>query len=249
MSIYQDSNSLWHDKPCKNGLPSSNNWMIYTFYAHLLGLPIDSGKMRSYFKQCVVKLDRNNILINRHPGKIEPPLSHDEALGAYGLGLIPYTTLKGNHFMYRGKGSPLRVSDLEKILRGITKLILHHNINLCMSKKKKIKQRNLFWKRNIEELYGVAFRLNPALIYVIKRASGQKWHVEEEKLYAFWRDCLKKNKSNATGVLSQKNMLWACMILLGDHGQARSLKPWENFDRYFGIEHDLSKSMKLYYGI
>lgn len=240
---FQDNNGCWHENPRKN----SNNVYIYGAYARALNL--DVSKYPDYFKKCVVKMDRNEITINRHPNQTEPPFSHDEAMGAFYLGLIPYDALKGNHFVYHGKGKPFNMKTLQDLFGGMLELIVQLNLNLFMPKSKKVKQRNLFWERKITKLYGVAFRHNPAQIFAIKKSAGKKYHREEKELFNFYRDCMMKNKDNSRGKLSEKNMLWLMLVMVGDEGRARKLKPWINFERYFGAEHPFTWAIKLKYGI
>jgi hypothetical protein len=241
-SIYQDKYSLWHDKPCVNGEPKSNNWATYSLYAHILGLPLDRTKMGNYFDRCVVNLDRSNITIYRHPGKKEPPYSADEVIGAYGLSLIPYDTLKGNYFVFQGKGKPLSSQTLIDCLKGMFELAVHININIFLSKKKKLKMRNIFWERKVTKLYQVAYRLHPAYVRAIKHIEGISAHREEREIFNFYAKMVKDGDD-----YSQKNLLWALYTMMGKHKDAKKLDPINNFERYFSKEHDLAKAMRIYY--
>jgi len=246
----QDNKGLWHD----NERMSSNNVFIYGAYAKALGL--DVSKYPEYFKKCVVKMDRNEITINRHPNQETPPFSHDEAMGAFYLfmdsndpELINYDVLKGNHFVYRGKGKPFDFKVLQNVFKGLMELIVYLNFNLFMSKGKKLKARNVFWERKIEKLYQVAFRHNPAQIYAIKKSAGKKYHREEKELFNFYRDCTMKNKSSARGKLSEKNMLWLMLLMVGDKKRAKQMRPWINFERYFGKNHPFTIAIKRIYRV
>ena len=242
-SIYQDKNSFFHDKECINGEPSSNNGYIYTLYGHLLGLNIDRIKIKDYFDKCVVHLEPGNITINRHPNKITPYFSSDEAIGAWGLGLIPYSVLKGNYFVFHGHGKPMSEQVILDFLKGILELSIKLNINFLMSKKKKINLRNSFWENKVDKMYQLAFRLSPAHVRAIKHVEGVSAHREERELFNFYRDCL----IDSSGKESEKNIMWALLVLMGDHKRAKKLNPVRNFERYFGKDHPLSKAMKVYY--
>lgn len=240
---YQDSNGLWHDKPSRK----SNNVFIYGAYAKALGL--DVSKYPDYFDECVISLTRDNITINRHPRQVEPPFSFDEALGAVYLGLIPYDALKGNHFVFHGHGKRLDERVFQKLVSGILKMVVAHNVNIFMPKSKKVKERNLFWKYNIDEIAYFAYRFNPAQTYIIKKFCKRKYHTQEEKLWAFFRDNLENTKPKSHSDYSQRNLLWLMHIMNNDHKRAKKLKPWINFEKYFGKNHTFTKAIRRKYGL
>lgn len=242
MSQYQ-SNGLWNDKPNRK----SNNHFIYGAYA--AALQLDTSRYREYFMQCVVRLDRDNITITRHPGQPEPPISHDEVMGMCYLGLIPYDALKGNHFVYNGHGQRLDSRVFERLAKSMLEMAMAMNINLFMSKSKKVKQRNLWWRRNLVNVKYFATRLNPAQTYAVKKYAGRKYHTEEEKLYAFYRDCIIKRRDRDHSDLSERNLLWLTMIMAGDEAKAAKLRPWISFERYFGPLHPFTIAIRKKYGI
>lgn len=88
MSKYQDKWSRWHDKPCVNFEPKSNNGWIYSAYSRKLNLPLDWNKLTECFAGCREGYPLTSIVFDRSPGKKEPPNSRDEILGAYYLGFI-----------------------------------------------------------------------------------------------------------------------------------------------------------------
>lgn len=237
MNKYQDDKGLWHDDLDLD----SNNVFVYGSYAHILGL--DTSRYCEYFEKCKVSVTRDNIIIHRHPNKPEPPLSHDEILGMYILGLVSYDTLKGNHFVFYGHGKPFKMNDLKKVVEGMLELIIHLNMNLFMPKSKKIKKRNIFWEKRITKLYTLAFRLNPAYIWCVKKIHGKKPHEEERVLWKFYYENLLKSK----GKYSEKNLMWALLVSMGDESRARKLNPVLNFSRYFGEDHELTKAMRKRY--
>jgi len=241
--MYQDSNGLWHDKPNR----ISNNVYIYGLYAKLLGLDVSSYP--EYFRRCVVIAKDNYIKIYRHPKKAHPPLSFDECIGMVGLGLLDYSLLKSNHFVYLGKGEKLDSSLIEKLIKAIVESTVAFNINLFMSGKKKVKLRNLWWRKNLQNVKYFATRLNPAHVYVIKRFNGVKPHEEERLMWKFYSDNLRKAKVKSHSDLSQRNMLWALYLMSGDARKAKKLKPWKSFEGYFGSGHPFTKAIKKKYGV
>lgn len=84
---YVDKYGRWHTKPVteENPLPT-NNAYIYSFYAGMVGLPVE-------FKEGVPALlvIINDRVMNRHPGVVPPdgvPISHDEYVGLAGLNQV-----------------------------------------------------------------------------------------------------------------------------------------------------------------
>jgi hypothetical protein len=244
--MYQDKNGLWHDKPNR----ISNNVYIYGLYAKLLGF--DVSKYPEYFQRCVVKLDRNNITINRHAGKPRPPLSFDELIGMVGLGLMPYDALKGNHFVYFGHGEPLHKRFFEKLVKAMLEYVKPRLVVKGFSitiKTANLNDRNRWWRENLENVKHFAVRLTPAMTYVVKRFYGHKPHEEERLLWNFYRDCTTKKKAKSHGDYSQKNLLWALHLMNGDEKRAKELKPWVNFEKYFGASHPFTGAIKKKYGV
>lgn len=247
LSIYQDRYGLWHDKPTENGNPRSNNWMIYTAYAKALGLPV--GDYKSYFKKCAVEISSNKILVYRHPNKPTPPLSFDEFFGITYLdkNLIPYSAIKGNHLVYVGKGKRVHEDVIFKMMKAIAEYSVAVKINRLTGKKKP--DRNLWWERKLNNVRYFAARLTPAHAYILKKWNGKKPHREEEKIWTFYRDAISKSKKKGRGDISQKNFLWLLHLMNGDERRAAGLKPWVNFERYFGANHDFTKAVKRRYNI
>ena len=231
MSIYQDENGLWHNKPCSNGKPSSNNWMIYTAYAKLLKLPVDMQKVKEYFEKCKVTIAPGEILVQRHPGQKTPPLSADEAIGALILGLIDYDTLKDNHFVFNGKGKPVTPKLIENIMQGLVQLAIITAIKGKSS-------RNDFWKNKVVKLYQAAFRFHPGHVYFIKKWAKKDTHKEEDNLARLYIEVtLKKNDP------SEVNLLWALAKFSRQNKIADRCNPKRNIVRYFGNAHDFSKAV------
>lgn len=255
-SKYQDKFNLWHDKPVdKNGNPRSNNPMIYSAYAKALGL--EYGDAQGYFEKCTVSLERNNILINRHPGKKTPVYSFDELIGAIYLGgtndqFDIYNNLKANHFVYVGKGKPLHSRFFERLVAAMIEALAPKIIIKGFSikvKKPGVQDRNDWWKYNLENVAHFAARLTPAHSYIVKKFFRKNYHIEEEKLWAFYRDCIEKDNHNSHQKNSSKNLLWLLHIMNGDEKRARKMKPWISFEKYFSANHPFTIAIKEKYGV
>lgn len=257
MLIYQDKNGMWNDKPVNaNKDPSCQNNFIYTLYAEILNLSVKSVEVTDFYNHCAKFVAPGEIVIQRRPDVVNPPFSADEAIGAYGLWrlgtirskkALSYDMLKANHFVFHGKGKPLKLGMLQSIMQGIAKLLLSIKVNPFLSKSRQAKMRNLFWRREIEELYQIAFRLHPAFITMIQRIENKPRHKENEIVFDFHFDNLIKSKDRSHGFYSQKNIMWALLVLNGDESKARKLKPWESFERYFGSEHPFTIAMRKRY--
>lgn len=238
MNLYTDSNGLYHDKPCKDGKPSSNNWMIYTAYAKLLKLPLDMTKAKSYFNDCVVTLQKGEIVILRHPDKKEPPLSFDEILGAYILGLVSYSQLKANHFVFHGKGEKMNPNTVAKIVAGATELLVLSNtpevridgLEVRVTKRKV--DRNTFWKKKVKNLYQGAFRMNPGQVWFFKKHAKATIHKEDSILKDLYVEhTLKYGKSHEVLVL------WALAKMAGQSKLASRCKSSKLFAKDFPKDH------------
>lgn len=241
---FRKSDGTYHDDVGLN----SQNIFIYGCFAKLLGLDVSGYPV--IWPECVHKINSNEISFTRLPGLRRPPVSPEEALGAHVLGLLPYDILKSNHFVFLGKGS--RVNE-QKIIENLVLSMVEFMVPRITIKGFSVKvhrpnwkDRNAWWKNNMVGVKFFAARLHPGYTYVLKKMNKKKFHNEEEKLFVFWRDCTMKS-GNSTSELSQKNIMWACLTLIGDHRRAKKLNPIQNFERYFGEDHVLTHGMKLYY--
>jgi hypothetical protein len=226
--------------------------MIYTAYAKALGLPFDANKMEIYFNSCVEKIGRDYILINRHPKQEAPPLSFDECMGASYLGLLPYDALKGNHFVYYGHGQRLGSDFFARLLLAFNQAIMPKVIVKGWTvkvKKPNWRDRNAWWEKNMVHVKYFAARLTPDKTYVLKKFNDRSFHIEEEKFYAIARDCMWKSGRSSKQDNSTRNLWWLMFIMNKDYNRARSMKPWINFESYFGSDHDFTKAIKKMYGI
>lgn len=132
MNNYIDKDGFFHDSPCINGEPSSNNAFIYTAYAHKLGFRheynVHIAEMCDYLKV-------------RRKGLYNPPISRDEILGLAYLGHLNEEFLKGWNFCPSNRKLP-RLNPFK-----LVKQLLE-----CRGK-----HRNYFWTNNLDQVYHVAF--------------------------------------------------------------------------------------------
>lgn len=234
---YQDEWGGWNATKLND-----KNKFIYGAISKYLGL--DVSTYPELFNKCKPEIKKGFIKFNRTPIDSEPPISPEEFIGAIVLGLIPYDIAKSNHFYFMGKGKKASVKDLEKIATGLLKLYMSHQLNIFMPKSKKIKQRNLFWKHEIQELYGLAFRLNPAYVYAIKRANNKDTHEEERLLFKLYVDCtLSKRKSKFRGDQSQVMILWVLANYMQDYGLANKCRIKDILRKYFPADHNFNRAM------
>lgn len=229
VSEYQDASSMWHDKKTKNGKPSSGNAFIYSAYAKALKLPLDMGLVQERYSQCVVKVKRGEININRHPGKTRPPFSFDEILGCYYLGLIDYDTLKANHFVFKGRGKKMSTRVIKKALEGIAELAIRKAMGFKVD-------RNTFWKRKVTRLDQMAYRINPGQVWFFKKHAGANIHKEDEVFRDLYVECTLKNGSEG-----EKNVLWLLSKMARKRSIMKKCKPERNFKKYFGKAHPFGK--------
>lgn len=138
---YVDKYGRYHDKPCLNGEPSSNNGWVYTAYAEKLGLEVNYPTLAKCFLGCKIAnkdLD-NGIALIRSPNKELPPMSRDEVLGMAALGFLKPQHLNGWNF------SPYAIPkfNLIKTIKQFIEL--------------KDKHRNYLWQNKMEHTYRFAF--------------------------------------------------------------------------------------------
>lgn len=249
--MHQDKFGMWHARDISDG-SKDNNVFIYGLYAKFLGL--DVSKYPEYYKRCAVRVSRDNIIIYRHPRQKEPVLSFDEVIGIVGLQVDPtfYDKLKGNHFVYVGHGERIDSRFFKKLVKALAEYLMPKVIVKGWTvkiKKPNLSDRNRWWRDKLENVAYFAARLTPAHTYIIKKFNNRNYHIEEEKLWSFYRDCIAGKKGDDKQTLSSRNLLWALHLMNGDEKRARDLKPWISFEKYFGASHDFTIAIKKKYGI
>jgi len=161
MKVYQDLDTFYHDKPCINGQPSSNNGYIYTAYSKYLA-PDTTNRHRllARFLKCTKSLDP--VKINRLPQKETPPCSKDEIIGMVSLGLLSDSELSRSHYNFCNLDTPFeRKLSLKSIFGAVRALYKIRN-----------EHRNYVWQNKVIAGYPLAFRLPNWDIYYVQKYSG-----------------------------------------------------------------------------
>jgi hypothetical protein len=141
MNSYQDQWGRYHDKPCKDGEPSSGNGWIYSAYAAKAGLPLNDTLLNECFRDCIAKREDGKVCFTRHPeGRFtEVPISRDEILGMAALGLLRKGHLNGWSF------SPYPLPRFRLIML------------IKQAKEAYGKHRNYLWLNGLQQLYRFAY--------------------------------------------------------------------------------------------
>lgn len=166
VSKYQDKYTMWHDKPCKDGEPSSNNPWIYSSYSkYLAPKTVDVYKRIELFNKCADNTLSNpfDLRINRLPNKPYPVLSKDEVVGLVSQGLITCDELEANYWNFCNleyEKEPLSFSGVLVAIKALWNIRKEH--------------RNYFWENNIQEAYSLAFYLPLELQYYVRRFAKKK---------------------------------------------------------------------------
>lgn len=226
MNKYQDSQTYYHDKPCVNGLPSSNNRNLYTAYSkYLAPRTIDMNKIRAAYSDCIVF--RDPMIINRLPGKLTPPLSKDEVIGMTSLGLLSYHLLQRSFFNfcnYDFGERKLTILSTIKALFALYKIRKEH--------------RNYVWENKVYDAYPLAFRLPPEDIYYVKTMNNVTPTLFEKIVFNLnMRNVIK------SGDKSSRMMLWLKLKDI-DHSMADELPIKSYVLDYFGKDHIFYQNIK-----
>ena len=236
LSIYQDKNTMWHDRPCKNGEPRSNNAWIYSAYStYLAPKTVDSLKRYEVFKQCGRSL--YPIKIDRLPGKIHPSLSKDEILGLTHAGFITRYELEASHWNF---------CNLDYKPEKLTLKTIWISLKALYNVRKEVKKqgltgsraRNYIWENNIIEAYPLAFYLAPWDQYYVVRYNEQRANLLQTLAFYinFIFTLIKGNKS-------VRMLLWLQLEDL-DHFLLK-LIPRDKWVRdYFDKDHPFVKGLE-----
>lgn len=165
-SKYQDKYTLWHDKPCENEEPSSNNAWIYSAYSQYLApKTVDTYKRIEAFNKCADnELDNPlDLRINRLPDVQIPPLSKDEVIGLVSQGLISANELEANYWNFCNLDyykEPLTFGGVFTALKTLWKI--------------RKEDRNYVWENNLQEAYCLSFYLPLSMQYYVKKMYKKK---------------------------------------------------------------------------
>ena len=218
MILWTDSYGRWHDKPTDGVKPSSNNGFIYSAYAKNLGILNDIDGIEQCFLESLKKIE--HVKFNRHPdvwlSDGTPPPSRDEVLGLVSLGILKANHLEGNNWCFWIKGKSLDRLEWFYVFLEMLRLSGKH--------------RNEVWTGNYPHAEQLAFRLNFHDIFYVKYMSGIKTSTEEEMLWSYYVDDMKK-----TDDWSAKNI---CIMQMTDIGlDVSQMNRQESYKNYFQEGH------------
>lgn len=165
MNDYQDKDTFWHDRPCINGEPRSNNRLTYTGYSkYLAPTPSKEDLLRREiaFRKGVTSW--KPLKVNRLPEKIHPPMSKDDIIGAVSQGYITAKQLEDSHWnicnLVDYTPEKLTIAKIYKAAKILYKIRNEH--------------RNHVWQNDLQDAYCLAFLLPPWDQYYVKRFCNEK---------------------------------------------------------------------------
>ena len=159
---YKDKYSRYHDKPCVNGEPSSNNGWIYSAYGrHLAPNTQNHEKLLQCYNECL----RSDIplKIDRSPNDKTPPLSKDEIIGLVSLGMVSAAELEASYWNFCNLEYTPEKLNLATIIRAGKVLYAARE-----------EHRNYVWQNEVVEAYPLAFYLPPEDQYYVKKFYGER---------------------------------------------------------------------------
>jgi hypothetical protein len=169
---YQDRSTYYHDKPCKDGVPSSNNRNIYTAYSKYLAPDTtDHEKLIQEYNKCI----RNYLplKIDRLPDDKHPPYSKDEVVGAVSLGMLNANELQASHWNF---------CNLEYTPEKLTFRSIYTAFKEFRKIDKEVKEqklegsdaRNYMWQNERTDAYSLGFWLAPYDQYYVNKFYDKK---------------------------------------------------------------------------
>jgi len=206
---------LFHDQPCIDNEPKSNNGWIYTAMSkYVLNTEYDTVDFYPLFKKCF-NIYNTIYYIDRLPGKEYPPISRDEIIGMASMGQ-PIAEILDQYGwrMYKLDLSMIPLSDTIKTLWNIRK-----------------KHRNYFWQNEILDAYPVAMRLFWHDRYYIKKVSNMKPTVFEFIMFYLYAWAIIANGSSG-----EQNLLYLQLRDIGSY-LYKFIPYKENLLEYFGAGH------------
>lgn len=156
MNNYVDQYGRYHHKPVTESDPlPSNNGYIYSFYAAMVGLPVQfSGAVLAQLGSI------STTALTRHPGDNTPPISHDEYVGVAGLdkhwanAIVEYG--EKNYFQYcdipEFKAVPFRKLDINDVISGFEDLANEKNPRTAVYKYPSV-WNVAFWHRPEQQYF------------------------------------------------------------------------------------------------
>jgi hypothetical protein len=228
---YQDRWTRWHDKPCTNGEPRSNNGWIYSAYAQYL-MPVSSQTSKDSFKllDCYLscRKSRYPLKIDRSPNDETPPLSKDEVIGLVSLGLLEPAELKSSHWNF--------CNFVEYKPEKLNIINIYKAVKLLYAARKE--HRNYIWENKVEDAYPLAFWLAPHDQYYVNRQYDKKTTLLQK--ISFYLNIASVLTSDNK---STKMMLWLQLTDL-DHWLAKKVPKDKWVRNYFGENHPFVKGLE-----
>lgn len=245
---------MWHDKPCVNGEPSSNNGWTYSAYSKYLAPDsLDMNLVQQRFQQCL--RSRVPLKMDRLPNKVEPLMSKDEIIGAVSLGLLQRDDLANSHWNFCNveyEPQKLTFNSVIKAVKALWKIrkearrykkladeaysteefSKYHNEYL------KLSHRNYVWQEKITDAYPLAFYLTPWNQYYVNRYNGYPTTILQT--VTFHANAI---KTFINGGRSSRMLLWLQLRDM-NHFLARfaPLKKWVQEYFYWDQNHDFVKN-------
>lgn len=217
MKNYKCKYGLFHDKPCLDGEPSSNNGWIYSAYAKKLGFLLDMPQLNYVADKCIVINEQQNnsfVSLIRLPNKHEPPMSRDEIIGMASLGFIKANHLMKANWYFRGTEPQAYLYQ---------QIIALYKI--------KDEHRNYVWQNKIIDAYPIVFKLFWHDRFYVKKMSG-----EAATLFEFLMFYLYMIAILLQGSAGEKNLLWLQLSDLNSFFR-KFINVKANLQEYFGKEH------------
>jgi len=221
---------LYHDKPCINGEPSSNNGWIYTAYAYRLLSVFDvltsNVPMKEVFDGCVIsKMSNYKFMLTRLPGKPYPPISRDELIGMACLskfhgGWIPRYINKDWTWYRKDR---VKTSSLFQSIKALYSIRNEH--------------RNTVWKEEIIEGYPLAFRL----MWWDRYFFNKKYKMNSTIAQYVWFK-LYTLSTILTGTPSELNILWLQLKELDSKFWIKLINQKKSFGEYFSEDHPFNNN-------
>lgn len=184
MNNYQDRDTFYHDEPCINGEPSSNNRLTYTAYSKYLAPPPsaeDLWSRRVAFTQGVESW--KPLKVNRLPEKIYPPMSKDEIIGAVSQKLMRDRDLEASHWNFcnlpdytpekltfkKVKIAVEKMLEVRKLAKEAMRKYKSTGMEEYLDEYNELTHRNYFWKNEVTEVYCLLFWLPYWDQYYVKK--------------------------------------------------------------------------------
>ena len=217
MDNFQCKYGLFHDKPCINNEPRSNNGWIYTAQSkYAMGIKYEPEDYYPLWRKCF-RYDHVIYWIDRLPGKLLPPISRDEIIGMASLGLPIAGVLDHNkNWMLYNEEVTKNIPFLDT-LKSLWAIRNMH--------------RNFFWQEEILEIFPISMKVFPHDRYYLKKLSGIKTDALEYFLFYLYAFSI-----IFRGSAGEQNLLYLQLKDMGSY-LCRFIPYRKNMLKYFGPGH------------